>query len=375
MAQNEPCTRFGIIMAGGAGERFWPLSRVNVPKQLLALTHPTKSLLQEAAERLMPLIPADRLFVITGRHLVDPIRDAHIGIPDENVLAEPAKRNTSGALAYATASLLARYPALNPEQMSLAVTTADHFIGDAGAFREAIAAAMRAAEEHDTLAICGIAPTRPETGFGYIQVDNIKSPIPGFEAPPHVFRVESFQEKPDVERARHFLAAGTYFWNSGMFFWRISTFLKELPHARPQLGETIQAISRMLRAGDIAHADALFESIEDISIDYALMEHARHVCMVRGEFPWDDVGSWSSFGRERLDEDGNVCVGDPVLLDCSGCVVYNDRGADALALGVAGLRDMVVVATADALLVLPKARAQEVRNLVQEIKRRGHTQV
>lgn len=376
MTQREKCVRFGVIMAGGAGERFWPLSRANMPKQLLPLTHPEKSMLHEAVERMTPVIPPDRLFVITGRHLVQAIRDANIGLPAENILAEPCKRNTSGALAYVTASLLARHGDTAPERMSLAVTTADHRIGDDDAFRQAITTALCAAESNDALVVCGIAPSRPETGFGYIQVADINTPLPGFGTPPHVFDVSAFHEKPDREKAQEYVDSGHYFWNSGMFFWRVSTFLKELEHTRPPLNAAINDMAGAIRRSNAEKVDRLFDALEDISIDYALMEHAKRVLVVRGTFPWDDVGSWPSLARVTApDEHLNTCFGDPIMCDTEGCIVYNSSGASQMALAVIGVRDLIVVATPDAVLVMPKGRSQDVRAIVDEIKARGMPQL
>lgn len=375
MTQSGKCARFGIIMAGGAGERFWPLSRANLPKQLLALTHPTKSMLHEAVERMAPVIPPDRLFVITGRHLTEAIRDAKIGLPAENILAEPCKRNTSGALAYATACLMARNPGLAPDGMSLAITTADHRIGDDETFRRAVVSALSSAEQHDALVVCGIAPSRPDTGFGYIQIAQVAHPLPGCDPSAPVFDVQAFREKPCADTAAGYVASGTFLWNSGMFFWRVSTFLDELSRARPALRRAIEVMTEALRRNDEPQAGEIFQGLDDISIDYALMEHATRVLAVRGDFPWDDVGSWPSLARERGDAAGNALFGEPIVRDCTGCVVYNAPGPEKMAVGVVGMKDVVVVATEDAVLVLPAARSQDVRHIVQELRRQNRLQV
>lgn len=375
MTQVREGTRFGVIMAGGAGERFWPLSRANMPKQLLPLTHPTKSMLHEAVERMTPVIPPERLFVITGRHLVHAIRDAEIGLPAENILAEPCKRNTSGALAYVTASLLARHGEVSPERISLAVTTADHRIGDDEAFRQTVTTALRAAECNDALVVCGITPTRPETGFGYVQIADVSKPVSEFTAPPQVFDVSAFHEKPDRQTAQSYVESGHYFWNSGMFFWRVSAFLEELEEAQPQLATAIRDMAAAMQRSDAETVHRLFSGLDDISIDFALMERARRVQMVRGDFPWDDIGSWPSLSRVgATDDHANACFGDPILRDAEGCIVYNSLGASQMALAVVGVRDLIVVATPDAVLVMPKGRSQDVRAIVEEIKARGMPQ-
>lgn len=365
--------RAAVVMAGGSGERFWPLSRRDRPKQLLHLTSRDRSMLEEAIARITPLIPADHVYVITGEHLVDPIRKAGIAIPSKNILAEPAKRNTSGALAYTAAALLARYGG-DGSNISLAITTADHDIGEPDIFRRTVNAAMTAAERDPVLVTLGIVPTRPETGYGYIQIE--RESTGKLVQQVMITAVRAFHEKPSKERAEDFIAEGNYFWNSGMFFWRISTFLSELDTARPALSKAVREMAGAMRASDAPKVLALFESLDDISIDYALMEHAKRVAMARAEFPWDDVGAWTALDRSySKDERGNVTVGDPIVVDSENCIVYNDAGPDAMAVSVVGAEDLVVVVTTDSVLVIPKDRAQDVRHAVQELKKRNATQL
>lgn len=362
--------RFAVIMAGGSGERFWPMSRAARPKQLLNLTDPDRSMLAEAVERLVPLIPRERIYVVTSRALLAPIAAAGLGLPEGNLVGEPCKRNTTGAIAWITAYILAQHPGLSAEQVSLAIVTADHRIGAPEQFLGMVAAALEAAEAEEALVVCGIPPDAPETGFGYIQA---AAPL---AARPGVARVHAFHEKPNRERAEDFLAAGHYFWNSGMFFWKVSALLAELDHARPAVSEAIRGIQRDLVANDTAGAEALFAGLEDISIDYALMEHARNVLMVQGNFPWADVGSWSSIAPVLAkDPQDNAVHGDAVLHDCEDCIVYNDADAQGMTVGVAGASGLVVVVTPDAVLVVPKDRAQDVRHLVSQLKLRGAPQV
>ncbi|MBX7256471.1 MAG: NTP transferase domain-containing protein [Candidatus Hydrogenedentes bacterium] len=373
MAYVGHTIRVGVIMAGGSGERFWPLSRQDKPKQLLRLTSEHESMLEEAVNRLLPVVPREQIYVVTSQRLVAPIRESGVNIPKENVLGEPCKRNTSGALAFATAAILADQ-GKTPEQVSMAVITADHQIGDPDLFCKTVSAALDAAEKDTVLGTLGIVPTRPETGYGYIQIDEALSSTP--PGTPATYSVRAFHEKPSQERAEDFIAAKCYFWNSGMFFWRASTFLAELDTARPALASAIRKITDALLGGRHQEAIAIFETLEDISIDYALMEHARRAVMVRADFPWDDVGSWPALERSYpQDARGNVTVGNPVLVDSEGCIVYNDAGSEAVAVSVVGAKDLVVVVTKDGVLVVPKDRAQDVRKAVTEIKRRGGTQI
>lgn len=365
--------RTAVIMAGGTGERFWPMSRQALPKQMLAITESGETLLQEAVTRILPLLPEKQVFVATSLALRDIIAHGDERVPNGNVLAEPEKRNTSGAIAWAAANLMARYG--EPESITMAILTADHLIGEHDAFRRTIDAAMSAAEHLDALVTIGVPPTRPDTAFGYIEPDmdaTVLDIAPGVDVRP----VHRFREKPNQQTAEQFVSEGHYLWNSGMFFWRVSAFLEELEHASPELAVITRSMAGALREGKTSDAERFFSQIESISIDYALMEHARKVYVARSLFSWDDVGSWDAFGRARpLDEKGNVATGDPVLIDVEDSIVLNEAGTEKCAVGVVGLDNIVVITTGDAVLVVPKDRVQDVRKIVKELKARGAGQV
>jgi mannose-1-phosphate guanylyltransferase len=359
--------RFGVIMAGGAGERFWPVSRRDRPKQLLRLTRADKTLLQESVDRLAPLIPPERILVATAAHLVEPIRSAGTGLPAENVIGEPCRRNTAGCLAFAAAHLIARGG--DPATLSMAVLTADHCIGDEDRFREDVGTALAAAEGEGALVTIGVPPTRPETGYGYVEAEQA---APEGRAVP----VSQFYEKPDAETARHYVDSGRFLWNSGMFFWTVAAFLSELDRAGTKHARAARAMAAALVAGDEERVQTVFEGLENISIDYALMEKAHTVRVVRARFAWDDVGAWDALDRSfPRDADGNVAVGDPVLIDTRDSVVYNEPGADARAVSVVGVEGLAVIVSADGVLVVPKDRAQDVRRAVDELKKRGAAQL
>lgn len=375
MTQQSKSVRVAVIMAGGAGERFWPLSRQDRPKQLLALNRPGKSMLSEAVERCAALVGVEHVYIITGKHLVDPICEAEPLFPPENVLAEPDKRNTAGALAYTASWLLARYPEAGPGGISMAVTTADHRIGDEMLLLAAMKTAMKAAEQMDALVTCGVRPARPETGFGYIERAN-EAPVLEGEGGASVYRAAAFHEKPDAKHASQFLVSGRHLWNSGMFFWKISSFLAELRKVQPGLAETVGAMAQAISVNNMEEADRLFGTIPSISIDYALMEKSGNVLVVQGDFPWADVGAWNAVAAPGDgDAAGNYAVGNPVLIDCRNCTVYNEPGEDQMAVAVVGMSDAIVVAAKDALLVLPRERAQDVRAVVEELKRRRAAQL
>lgn len=369
-------TRVAIIMAGGSGERFWPLSRRERPKQLLRLTSPDCTMLEEAIGRIAPQIPAERIFVATSRALVEPIRQAHTLAPAANIIGEPAKRNTAGALAYAAAQMLARFGEENAAQITMAILTADHQIDGAEAFRETVRTALETAEQSGALVTIGIAPTRPETGYGYIEVAEGEAASASAGGAPAVHAVVRFREKPDQAAAREFIATGRFFWNSGMFFWRLDSFLNELAQTSPAHAEATRAMADALRAGDEARVDAIFGGLEDISIDYALLERARHVKVVRATFGWDDVGSWDALERAwPSDGDGNVTHGEPVLIDARNCIVYNEPGAQRMAVAAIGVEGLAIVVSESGVLVVPKERAQDVKRAVAELKKRGAPQL
>jgi mannose-1-phosphate guanylyltransferase len=376
--------RIAVILAGGAGERFWPLSRRDRPKQLLRLTRVDQSMLAEAVERIAPLIPYERILIITARHLVEPIQAALPALPAANVVGEPDKRNTAGALAYAAAAVLARFvdtAAFSGRRISMAVLTADHRIAQSARFRQTVEAALRAAEEHGALVTIGVVPDRAETGFGYIEAPEAAARQAQAEAgeagdDPQVLPVSRFREKPDRATARGFVDSGRFYWNSGMFFWTLEGFMDELAEASPAHAEAVRAMADALAAGDEARADDLFRGLPDVSIDYALMEKARNVMVARADFQWDDVGALDALARNLpADAAGNVAVGDPVLIDAKDCIVYNEPGAEAMAVAAVGVEGLAIVVTRDGVLVIPRERAQDVKKVVAELNRRDAGQL
>ena len=366
--------RVAVVMAGGSGERFWPLSRRSTPKQLLPLTESGQTLLQESVERVAGVIPPERVFIITSAQIRDAAAAA-CSVPGENVLAEPCKRNTAGCLAFAAAHVMARF-GVPAEQITMTVLTADHRIGDADAFCDCVRAALETVERQPALGVVGIAPTRPETGYGYIELP--EDAAPAFVSPEGVgvYPVLRFHEKPDAEKAAEFVASGRYLWNSGMFFWTLSTFLAELRHASPGHAAAVTAMTDALRRNDAARVDAEFTALHNISIDYALMEKARNIVMARGDFEWEDIGSWEAVGRIfPHDENGNVVNGDAVLIDTRDSIVFKTPAAADIAVATLGLDNIVVVVTGDAVLVMPRDRAQDVRKVVEELRNRGSEQL
>lgn len=344
---------FGVIMAGGSGTRFWPLSRALRPKQLLPLSSGEGSLLRETRRRIAGLIPPERTLVVTSEALAAQTRAELPELPPENILAEPAGRNTAPCVGWA-ATVIARS---SPEAV-LTVLPADHHIADERAFTAVLERAIAAAREGDMVTV-GIKPTRAETGYGYVEL--------GEELAPSVFRGRRFGEKPDEHRARQFLAAGRFLWNSGMFFFRADVVLDSVRQHLPGLGDALLKFDEAAKSGgEDAVLRSLYPSLPDVSIDHGIMEKAARVAVVPGEFGWSDVGSWTSaWELAPHDQDGNALFGDVVAVDTKGSYV---RAHGQKVIALVGLEDIVVVDTEDALLVMPRARSQDVRAVVSALK-------
>lgn len=363
---SQPYRRIALVMAGGSGERFWPLSRKARPKQLLRLADPDKNLLQQTAARLEPMVGNLGTYVATAPHLIHPTRRYLAQVPDENIFAEPHKRNTAGCLVWAVASILAADP-MARERTSMAVLAADHRIEPDEGFRATVDAALTVAETEGGIVTIGIRPNRAETGYGYIELDD--SPTLGTERVP-VHGVTQFREKPDAETAAAYVASGRYLWNSGTFFWTLETFLGELASAAPDHEAKVHEIAALLGRGEASKAADAFAELNDVSIDYALMEKARKVFVAEAAFEWDDVGSWDALDRSvPRDAQGNIEQGHVIALDTRDSILVND--SEDIVACVTGLDNLVVVVTKDAVLVCPKERAQDVKGIVQALKERG----
>ncbi len=359
-------------MAGGSGERFWPLSRRTQPKQLLRLTSEEQTMIEETIARIAPLVAPEDIFIVTGEVLLPVMRSMQLGIPQENIVAEPLKRNTAPCIALAAAFIAERYAeqGIHTSALSMAVLAADHFISAPDQFRKTADAAFSTAEATGSLVTLGIAPTRPETGYGYIETTG--DTRAELEAEP----VVSFQEKPSAERALEFLAAGRFLWNSGMFFWRVDAVINGLQQYLPDVGRLVDSLRSAMRGhthdlpeGAPAGTRELFATMPDISIDYGLMERADNVAVLRAVFPWDDVGSWDALPRVfDADAQGNITLGESVIIDSNNCVVVNRSTDQSTAVAVVGLDNIVVVTTPHGVLVCPASRAQDVKKVVQALQ-------
>ncbi len=364
--------RTAVIMAGGSGERFWPMSRRTQPKQLLYLTSKDQTMIEETIARIAPIVAPEDIFIVTGEVLLPVMRSMPLGIPPENIIAEPLKRNTAPCIALAAALLAERYAeqGIPATDISMAVLAADHFISAPDLFCRTADAAFSAAEATGSLVTLGITPTRPETGYGYIETAG--ETRAELEAEP----VVSFQEKPSADRAQEFLDAGKFLWNSGMFFWRVDAVINGIAQHLPEIGSSIDALrgalhghTRDLPEGAPAGTREIFATMPDISIDYGLMERADNVAVVRAIFPWDDVGSWDALPRVfNADEHGNIALGESIIIDSNNCVVVNSNADQSTTVAVVGLDNIVVVTTPHGVLVCPANRAQDVKKVVQALQ-------
>lgn len=347
--------RYAVIMAGGSGERFWPVSTKERPKQFLKLSSPEKSLLQEAVERAVNLVGADSTIIATGLPFAERSAQECNNLSADNVWAEPAKRNTTGCQVWVAANLLAMH-AEDWANVSIAVLTADHRIVPPEGFQSTVENALDQAEKTGALVTIGIWPSRPETGYGYIELGE---PIEG------AHHAHAFREKPDLATAEQYLESKRHLWNSGMFFWTLAGFMAELEQAQPEIAAITRSIAGLIKSGNLDEAKRVFETLPSVSIDYALMEKAQKVVVVDAQFEWDDLGAWDSLNRSyQPDENDNVSLGTVRLVDSNNCVVYNETTGQKV--NLLGLEGVIVVATDTEILVCPADRAQEVRRLASE---------
>lgn len=337
------------VMAGGVGSRFWPISRPEQPKQLLNLFG-DGPMLRKTMERLSSVVPFERQLIVTNTSTGDQVRAMMPELPPENVLEEPMGRNTAPAIAWAAAHVRHRHPGA-----LLAVLPADHHITPVETFQEDVGVALTAAQDGYVVTI-GMPPTRPETGYGYIRV--------GEPLAQGVSHAVGFCEKPDVETALRYLAAGDYLWNGGMFFASVDVVIEEFERFEPEMMRAIADLA------DRPTAEAVHNTYNDlpsISIDYAVMERSDKVAVVPARFGWSDVGSWDTIHDFRKPGEDSFHLGAVVEIEGSGNVLYAEDGAIA----TVGLQDMIVVHTANATLVCPRDKAQQVRDAQRLIQSLG----
>lgn len=342
--------RYVLVVAGGRGERFWPWSRPERPKQLLPLARDGRSLLSATFDRALRLVPREHVIVMTASDLV---REVERECPGATVVGEPVQRNTGPAVAAAAAWV--------PDDAAFAVMWADHLIDDAAAFTSDLERAFTLAEREPVLVAFGVPASRPDIHLGYIQR--------GERLGEHAWRVAAFKEKPDLARAKAWLANGDALWNCGIFAWRRSVFMDALEAGRPELARVFRRFTfDGTGAGFERRLGEVFPALEAISVDHAVLEHAKNVAVMEASFDWDDLGSWSAWARRQpRDERGNVRHGTTEVHDCDGCVVVGEGGIAA----AIGMRDMVVVHAHGATLACPVEQSEKVRRVSEAVRARG----
>lgn len=349
---------YAFIMAGGVGSRLWPRSRKRTPKQFLDLIS-TETMLQASYERLIPLISPQNILVGTGVEYVPTIREQLPDLLAENIVIEPSGRGTAPAIGLGALHIRRRDP-----EAVMAVVTADHHIAQIAHFQRVLAAATQAARAGHLVTL-GITPSFPATGYGYIRRGEPLETIEGFT----VYRARRFTEKPDASLAEAFLSSGLYSWNSGMFIWQVQAIMAEFERQMPALYAQLSAIEGAL---DTPDAQAVLErrwaDVEKQTIDYGIMERALDVAVIPVRIGWNDIGSWATL-MELLepDEDGNVFIGDHIALETRSSLIYSPQKLVA----TIGLEDLIIVETDDAILICPRDRAEEVRRVVDLLRKQG----
>ena len=344
--------RYCIIMAGGVGTRFWPLSRQNKPKQFLDIMGTGKSFLRHTFERFAPLVPDENFIVVTNRRYKELIKSILPEVREEQILCEPIGRNTAPAVAYAAYWLQKHDP-----EAEMIVTPADHWVVDEKGFRGIIGECLDFVAGHDALMTVGIRPTRPETGYGYIQVS----------ADATVSPVKSFTEKPNLELAQTFVQCGEFFWNSGIFIWKTETILENFSAFLPDLQQTFGSIGAYYNTPqEQQHIERIYPECRNVSIDFGVMEKAHDVYVRCSDFGWSDIGTWGSlYQHSPKDEKGNVESRFCMLYDTEGCIVKTDT--DKLTV-IEGLKDYIVVDHKDVLMICPKANEQNIKKFIDDTK-------
>lgn len=343
-----------LIMAGGRGERFWPKSRKEMPKQFLSLTDDGKTMIQLTVKRILPIVDMEDIYIATNREYKELVKEQLPEIPEENILCEPVGRNTAPCI-----GLGALYIAKKYEDAIMFVLPSDHLIKYNGMFINTLKNAAEKAEKGENLVTIGITPDYPEIGYGYIKFNNEKNDGCTFE-------VECFVEKPNLKTAKEYLESEEYLWNSGMFVWKVSTILSKFKEYLPDIYEGLQVIRDAIgRENENLILEKVFFNLRSESIDYGIMEKSGGIYTIPGTFGWDDVGSWLAIERIRkTNEVGNVVNGNIITIDTKNCIIEGDEKLIA----TVGLKDLIIVDTKDATLICDKDSAGDIKKVLENLK-------
>lgn len=348
--------KFGVIMAGGGGTRFWPLSRKDLPKQFLNLTG-TDLMVNETIDRLTSSVKKENIFVVTNAAQADLMYTSTEGRVQKNhILAEPAARNTAACIGYAAMEIVQKYG-----DGIMCIFPSDHYIKDQESYEAVIEKAIRIAEETDELITIGIKPTFAATGYGYIKYTRKENS--------EYFKTEDFVEKPDVRTAKEYLLDGSYLWNSGMFIWKASTILMHFEVLLPDVYACIKEIGDAMNTPREREViNRVYPVIPKISIDYGIMERSKDVLVLEGDFGWNDVGSWDALqSLYEADENGNIIYGEQIHIETKNCISY----AKSKLIAAIGVEDLIIVEADDAILVCHKDKAQDVKKIVEGLNEQG----
>ena len=354
-----------VIMAGGAGTRFWPESRADFPKQLLTLTG-NRSMIQSTVDRIASLIPQDRTLIVTGQRLVNKMREQLPSLPGQSIIGEPCRRDTAPCIGLAALLCVAE-----DAEAIMVVMPADHVIEQDDKFCDAIQNAADLVEENARRIVTfGIRPTYPAETFGYIERGEPLATKADRGENASAYRVKQFREKPKADVAQQYLQSGDFYWNSGIFVWKAATILDELQRREPEMMGHLRAIAESWGNDNFAEMFSKeFAAIRGVSIDYAVMEHAEDIVVIEAPFDWDDVGNWSAVGRLRgSDENGNTIVGKHLGIGTTNSIVRSEDGHLLVTLGV---ENMIFVQTRDATLVADRNDEESIRQLVKMIEEKG----
>ena len=347
-------TTTALIMAGGRGERFWPKSRKNLPKQFLSLTDDGKTMIQLTVERILPLVKLEDIFIATNKTYRELVLEQIPGLPEENILCEPIGRNTAPCIGLGAIHIAQKY-----DDAIMFVLPSDHLIKFTNMFLKTLETGADVAENNTNLVTIGITPDYPETGYGYIKFDPRRTEG-------QAYAVERFVEKPSLEVAKEYLSTEEYLWNSGMFIWKVSSILKNMQKFMP---DTYESLIKIKEAIGTPQQDSILEkefyNMQSQSIDYGIMEKADNIYILPGTFGWDDVGSWLAVERiKKTNEFGNAVAGNIITVNTHNCIIQGDKKLIA----IVGMEDTIVVDTKDATLIFAKDSAGDIKKVTENLK-------
>lgn len=343
---------YAVVMAGGGGTRFWPLSRQNMPKQLLNLSG-SDAMINETIKRFETIISLKDTYIVTNKTQADVMKDILLtDIPRKNILSEPSARNTAPCILYAAMHIYEQYG-----DGVMCIFPSDHYITDEQSFKNVLNEAIKIAEHSEAIVTIGIKPTFPSTGYGYIKTETTDGSS---------YKIDKFVEKPTLEKAKNYMEHGSYYWNSGMFVWKVSVIIDSFKRFLPRIYNNLNKVSGKYGTDEEAKLIAeIYPTLDSISVDYGIMERTDNALVIPGDFGWNDVGSWDALGAVfSSDEQGNIIKADHIGVNTKECIIYGDKKLVA----TVGISNIVVVDTEDAVMICSKDNAQDVKQIVDKLK-------